>query len=93
MATPINPRTVALREITQRPVRVTLGARKRTASSSPPAPGTARNTLSLRQMRDKLPKEVYAKLAATIRLGKKLDSDIAPTVAAGDQGVGDRRAA
>src|SRR3954463_10600843 len=32
-------------------------------------------------MRDKLPKDVYAKLVAAIRHGKKLDVEIAPTVA------------
>jgi len=32
------------------------------------------NTLGARQMRDKLPREVYNKLLAAIRLGKKLDS-------------------
>lgn len=32
-------------------------------------------------MRDKLPKELYAKLAASVRLGKKLDVEVAPTVA------------
>src|SRR3954463_10860764 len=32
-------------------------------------------------MRDKLPKDVYAKLVAAIRHGKKLDLEIAPTVA------------
>src|SRR3954463_4075295 len=40
------------------------------------------NTLGARQMRDKLPREVYNKLLAAIRLGKKLDSEIAPKVAA-----------
>src|SRR5919108_5500198 len=39
------------------------------------------NTLGARQMRDKLPREVYARLLAAIRLGKKLDVDIAPKVA------------
>ena len=39
------------------------------------------NTFGARQMRDKLPKEVSAKLAAAIRHGKKLDIDIAPVVA------------
>ncbi|MBA4072965.1 MAG: glutamine synthetase type III [Gemmatimonas sp.] len=38
-------------------------------------------TFGARQMRDKLPKEVFAKLNSAIRLGKKLDIDIAPTVA------------
>ena len=39
------------------------------------------NTLGARQMRDKLPREVYQKLVAAIRLGKKLDLDIAPKIA------------
>jgi glutamine synthetase len=39
------------------------------------------NTFGARQMRDKLPKDVYAKLVASIRQGKKLDLEIAPTVA------------
>jgi glutamine synthetase len=39
------------------------------------------NTFGHRQMRDKLPKDVYAKLISAIRHGKKLDADIAPTVA------------
>ena len=39
------------------------------------------NTFGARQMRDKLPKDVYAKLAASVRHGKKLDIDVAPTVA------------
>ena len=39
------------------------------------------NTFGARQMRDKLPKEIYAKLVASIRQGKKLDIDIAPAVA------------
>ena len=39
------------------------------------------NTFGARQMRDKLPPDVYEKLVASIRLGKKLNSDIAPTVA------------
>ena len=39
------------------------------------------NTFGARQMRDKLPKDVYASLAASIRQGKKLDISIAPIVA------------
>ena len=39
------------------------------------------NTLGARQMRDKLPREVYTKLVGAIRLGKKLDLDIAPKIA------------
>ncbi|MBL8983571.1 MAG: glutamine synthetase III [Gemmatimonadetes bacterium] len=39
------------------------------------------NTFGARQMRAKLPKDVFAKLQASIRHGKKLDIEIAPTVA------------
>ncbi len=39
------------------------------------------NTFGARQMRDKLPKAVYEKLLASVRLGQKLDLEIAPTVA------------
>ncbi|MBC7690369.1 MAG: glutamine synthetase III [Methylotenera sp.] len=39
------------------------------------------NTFDLHQMKDKLPKEVFQKLSSTIEKGKKLDSDIANTVA------------
>jgi glutamine synthetase len=39
------------------------------------------NTFGARQMRSKLPKDAFAKLQAAIRQGKKLDVEIAPTVA------------
>jgi len=39
------------------------------------------NTFGARQMRDKLPADVYDRLAAAIRLGRKLDVDVAPAVA------------
>ena len=39
------------------------------------------NTFGARQMREKLPKELYVKLLSAVRQGKKLDRDIAPTVA------------
>lgn len=39
------------------------------------------NTFGIRQMRDKLPKEVYTKLRQTIESGKKLDSEISNAVA------------
>jgi glutamine synthetase len=79
-ATSLTPRKAAVGEIIARPVR------------TPPIPTEAGiplatseyfgcNTFGARQMRDKLPKDVYAKLVASIRLGKKLDVDIAPVVA------------
>jgi glutamine synthetase len=39
------------------------------------------NAFGARQMRDKLPRSVYEKLVDSIRLGNKLDLEIAPTVA------------
>src|SRR5688500_11221135 len=39
------------------------------------------NTFGARQMRDKLPKDVYQKLIESIRWGKKLDAEIAPVLA------------
>jgi glutamine synthetase len=39
------------------------------------------NTFGWRQMRSKLPKDVYGKLLDSVRHGKKLDGEIAPTVA------------
>ena len=80
MASPINPRTVALREVTQRPVRITSRPEEN-GVQLPTSTWYGSNTLNLRAMRAKLPKGTYAKLAAAIRLGKKLDSEIAPTVA------------
>ena len=39
------------------------------------------NTFDIYKMKEKLPKEVYTKILSTIELGKKLDSEIANTVA------------
>lgn len=57
-----------------------------TDESSAPAPLRTSeyfgvNTFGARQMREKLPKELYVKLLSAVRGGKKLDRDIAPTVA------------
>jgi glutamine synthetase len=54
------------------------------AMAATPVPTSAyfgSNTFGARQMRDKLPKNVYEKLTEAIRLGKKLDAEIAPAVA------------
>lgn len=59
-------------------------ATPRAASADLPSPTSAYfgiNTFGARQMRAKLPADVYSKLVASVRLGKKLDLDIAPTVA------------
>ena len=39
------------------------------------------NTFGVRQMRDKLPRDVYEKMLAAVRQGKKLDVDVATRVA------------
>src|SRR5687768_5401828 len=39
------------------------------------------NTFGVRQMRDKLPRDVYEKMLAAVRQGKKLDIDVATRVA------------
>ena len=73
------PRAAALRAVSSRFV-----ASPRAASAELPSPTSSYfgiNTFGARQMRAKLPGEVYAKLVASVRLGKKLDLDIAPTVA------------
>ena len=80
MANNNNSRVSAMREITHRPVRIT----KRPEADGVQLPTSSWygvNTFGIRQMRQKLPKDVYKKIAASIRLGKKLDSEIAPVVA------------
>jgi glutamine synthetase len=80
MANNNNSRISAMREITHRPVRLT----KRPEADGVQLPTSSWfgvNTFGIRQMRQKLPKDVYKKLAASIRLGKKLDLEIAPVVA------------
>src|SRR5437867_9587628 len=74
------PRKVLLQELTSRPVRVPAGF----SEDGVPRPTSEYfgvNTLGVRQLHDKLPKDVYASLAASIRHGKKLDLAIAPVVA------------
>src|SRR6476661_1370932 len=65
-------------EIAGRPVRP--------AEDAPNRPGRISeyfgiNTFGIRQLRDKLNKADYDRLVASVRQGKKLDSDVAPAVA------------
>lgn len=80
MASPINPRSVALHEVTKRPVRITSRPEVN-GVQAPTSSWFGSNTLGLRQMRSMLPKQAYVKLAEAIRLGKNMDSEIAPAVA------------
>ena len=47
------------------------------------------HTFGAKQMRDKLPKDVHQKLTEAVRLGKKLDAEIAIDAAAAALGVDD----
>lgn len=74
------PRASALRAIATRPAIV---PNVPTASAEPVLSSSyfGINTFGARQMRDKLPKDVYAKLTESVRLGRKLEPEIAPAVA------------
>src|SRR6058998_351226 len=75
-----SPRRILLNELTNRSVRVPTGFSE-DGIPRPTSEYFGINTLGVRQLRDKLPKDVYASLAASIRHGKKLDLAIAPVVA------------
>src|SRR5512132_1245880 len=78
----LTPRQTALREISARVAAESAshGASLNGANGRhPTSKYFGVNTFGARQMRDKLPKDVYERLAAAIRLGRKLDADVAPT--------------
>jgi glutamine synthetase len=79
-ASSLSPRKTVLREITERDIRAPSGA-----SENGTSPRISEffgvNTFGVRQMRDKLPRDTYAKLLDAVRHGKKLDVEVAPRVA------------
>jgi glutamine synthetase len=78
------PRRAAVQEITKRSMRVPIALpapNGNGAGSHPTSDYFGCNTFGAKQMKAKLPKEVYRKLVDAIRHGKKLDVEIAPTVA------------
>jgi len=80
----LTARKTALREITQRRSPSSTASLNGAANGAGPHSTSEYfgiNTLGARQMRAKLPRDAYARLASAIRHGKKLDQDIAPTVA------------
>lgn len=77
----INPRFAVLSDITRRELRITSRPTDENGVVLPTSEFFGDNTFGLRQMRTKLPAHVYALLADAVRLGKKLDSEIAPIVA------------
>src|SRR5665213_2711418 len=79
-ASPLSPRKAVIREISERealPVPSSNG----TGSLGRISEYFGINTFGVRQMRDKLPREIYAKLVDAVKHGKKLDLDVAPRVA------------
>jgi glutamine synthetase len=83
-ATGLNPRKAAIQDIASRTARNSNGIVNGNGNSNGQHPTSEYfgiNTFGARQMRARLPKEVYAKLVGAIRQGKKLDAEIAPTVA------------
>jgi glutamine synthetase len=72
-------RKAVIQEITKREVRSVStaenGANQRTSENF------GANTFGVRQMRDKLPRDTYAKLLDAVKHGQKLDAAIAPRVA------------
>ena len=79
-AATLTPRKALLNEITAREPRVAPGFNE-DGIPGPTSQYFGINTLGVRQLRDKLPREVFASLLASIRHGKKLDIAIAPVVA------------
>src|SRR4249919_1693707 len=80
MPTSRSPRRAVLREITEREVHAPANMNgKAVAQRTSEYFGI--NTFGVRQMRDKLPREIHAKLLDALRHGKKLDLDVAPRVA------------
>jgi glutamine synthetase len=81
-ATGLNPRKAAIQDIAARTARNSNAANGNGSNGQhPTSEYFGINTFGARQMRARLPKEVYAKLVGAIRQGKKLDAEIAPTVA------------
>jgi glutamine synthetase len=78
MSSPLSARMSVTHQIAGRPVRP--------SEDAPDRPGRISeyfgiNTFGIRQLRDKLAKADYDRLVASVRQGKKLDSDVAPAVA------------
>ena len=82
MATaPASPRKAALHDMTVRPPSLGRLNGDAKGGSRQTSQYFGENTFGARQMRDKLPKDVYEKLTEAIRLGKKLDREVATPVA------------
>jgi glutamine synthetase len=80
-----HPRKAVLQELTTRAPRIVPPIARAERNGAGPRPATSTyfgcNTFGAREMRDRLPKAVAKSLFASIRQGKKLDSEVAPVVA------------
>lgn len=79
-----NPRKAIIQEIARRSPRTVEPAGGRAGDGVVRPPTSSYfgvNTFGARQMRDKLPKQVYASLLNSVRAGQVLDLEIAPVVA------------
>jgi glutamine synthetase len=79
-ASGLTSRKAALQTVTSRTPRASAPGTNG-AGPQPTSEYFGTSTFGERQMRAKLPKDVYARLHSAIRHGKKLDPDIAPVVA------------
>src|SRR5437588_3253035 len=76
----LSPRKAVLHEITERDVLSPAGT-SGNGTYARTSEYFGINTFGVRQMRDRLPRDTYAKLLAAVRHGKKLDLEVAPRVA------------
>lgn len=81
MGTGFGPRQSAVREVTHRAPRKFEIPRDESGRALKVSEYYGSYTFDLRQMREKLPKDVYGKIVSTIQMGKKLDLDIANVIA------------
>jgi glutamine synthetase len=72
-------RKAVIKQISERGARTPLGAENGSSQRTSEYFGT--NTFGVRQMRDKLARDIYAKLLDAVKHGQKLDADVAPRVA------------
>lgn len=76
----LSPRHAVNKELSEREARTPMGASDN-GSSQRISEYFAINTFGVRQMRDKLSRDTYAKLVDAVKHGKKLDLEVAPRVA------------
>jgi glutamine synthetase len=77
----MSSRKSIIQDITEREVRTTSLNGTANGSLGRISEYFGVNTFGVRQMRDRLPRDVYAKLVSAVRHGNKLDREIAPRVA------------